>query len=109
MGPGHPLRAPGRPRRVQLNGRFVVVETERTGVLFGGDELLHLARLSDDHLRTRVVDAVGELPVRKAGREWDDHGAEPLAGPVQLDRLRLVREHTGDPIASFDAAPGEAG
>ena len=41
-------------------------------------------------------------------RERDDDGAEPLAAPVQLDRLGLVREHACDTVAAAHASRGEA-
>ena len=37
------------------------------------------------------------------------HGAEPLAAPVELDRLGLVREDACDPVSGLDAACGEPG
>ena len=73
-------------------------------MLVGGDELAHLARIADDDLGAAVADAVVEVGLGDAVRERHEDGAEPLAGPVQLDRLGLVREHARDAVAGLDAA-----
>ena len=40
-------------------------------------------------------------------REWDERGAEPLRGPVELDRLAARLDHGGDAVAGADPGPGE--
>ena len=55
-----------------------------------------------------VVDAVVEVVLGDAMRERDETGAEPLAAPVQLDRLRFVGENARDPVSVLDAARGES-
>ena len=64
-------------------------------------------RIADDDLGAAVPDAVVEVGLGDAVRERHEDGAEPLAGPVELDRLGLVREHARDPVAGLDAARSE--
>ncbi len=76
-------------------------------MLVGGDELAHLHRIADDDLGPAVPDAVVEVGRRDPVRERDETGAEPLATPVQLDRLRLVGENARDPGSWRNAARSE--
>ncbi len=71
------------------------------------DELADLRRLPHDDRRAAIGNAVVEVGLGDPVRERHDARAEPLAAPVQLHRLGLVREDACDPISGSDAAGRE--
>ncbi len=103
-----PLRPPGRAGRVELDGGLPLVEGECAGVFLVRNELTHVMRLPDHDHGSTIVDAVVEIAGRDAIGERDDDGTEPLAAPVELHRLGLVREHAGDAIAGPHAPRRES-
>ena len=90
------LGAPGGAGGVELDGRLAHVEVERAGVLLVPQELMHVGRSAYDDLRAAVDDAVVEIGIGDAMRKRHEDGPEPLARPVQLDRLGVVREDARD-------------
>ena len=104
------LRASGRAGRVELDRRLASSEVERARVLVGGDELANLGRLADRRppRRSRRCSTRGRRS-RSRCESGTKTRAEPLAAPVELDRLGLVREDACDAVSGLDAARRESG
>ena len=76
-------------------------------MLVFGDEVRDLAWLADYDRRSRVGDAVVEVGDGCAVRQRHEYRTEPLAAPVQLDALGLVRDHARDASATRYSANGQ--
>ncbi len=109
MGARHAFRAAGRPRGVEHDRGGPLVQLERARVPALANERRKVEAVVEEERGARVVDAVLEVRSRDAVRERDEDGAEPLAGPEELNRLGGVAGDRGDAISLPDPFAREAG
>jgi hypothetical protein len=91
------LRPAGRARGVEHQRLVLVAGVERAGMLIAEQSLQVDVGLEKER-RARVLAAVGEVPGRDPRRERDVRRPEPLACPVELDRLVAAADDGRQPV-----------